>query len=192
MFKNIGKKETYKESLKISDKHYIVMWDYQPIMIEEYDEEGEPTGKFHEDPTYASWMQETFFAKPTIEQIKKMILENINKEIDKKILNGFSWGDESGTTINVYLSSENQFNYKAAYDLAYQTDGQSLPFILKFGEQDNPQYYRFDTLEKFTDFYTSCINFINTTLQEGWNKKDAIDWEKYDLDESKPTETSEF
>lgn len=184
MFRNIGKKEGYKESLKINDKHYIIMWDYQPIMIEEYDEKGEPTGEVHEDPIYATWMQETFLIKPDIRDIKTIILENINRGIDKQILNGFSWEDESGTTVNVYLSTENQFNYKAAYDLAFQTNGQSLPFVMKFGEMDNPQYYVFDDLNKFTVFYISCINFINNTLQEGWHKKDSIDWEKYNFDES--------
>ena len=54
-----------------------------------------------------------------------------------------------------------------------------MMFILKFGEVDNPQYYTFNDLNKFTDFYTSCINFINDTLQEGWHKKDSIDWSKY-------------
>ena len=155
------------------------MWSYKPVMIDDSDSsESEITQ--YEDPVFASWMQETFSEKPDLLQIKKIILDNINSEIDKRILNGFSWNDGNGMVINVYLSSENQFNYKAAYDLAYQTNGNSLPFVLKFGEIDNPQYYMFNDLDKFTDFYTSCINFINSTLQEGWNQKDSIDWSKYE------------
>ena len=34
----------------------------------------------------------------------------------------------------IWLSSENQFNYKVAYDLALQTNGANLPIIFKFGE----------------------------------------------------------
>lgn len=179
MFRNIGKKEDYKEFSKFGKSTYRIMWNYQPIMINEYDE-SESENNQYEDPVFASWMQETFFEKPDVQQIKNIILNNINSEIDKKILNGFSWDDGNGTVINVYLSSENQFNYKAAYDLAYQTNGKSLPFVLKFGEIDDPQYYMFNDLDKFTDFYTSCINFINSTLQEGWSKKDSIDWTKYE------------
>ena len=29
--------------------------------------------------------------------------------------------------MNIWLSSENQFNYKVAYDLALQTNGANLP-----------------------------------------------------------------
>lgn len=179
MFRNIGKKEDFKEFSKFGKSTYRIMWDYQPIIQDEYDG-SEPTGEQYEDPIFATWMQETFLTKPDIQQIKNIILDNINNQIDKKILNGFSWDDGNGTIINVYLSSENQFNYKAAYDLAYQTNGSSLPFILKFGEMDEPQYYTFNDLDKFTDFYTSCINFINNTLQDGWNMKDSIDWNKYE------------
>ena len=41
-----------------------------------------------------------------------------NDERDEKIVSGFVWRD-----MQVWLSSENQFNYKAAYDLAVQTKG---------------------------------------------------------------------
>jgi hypothetical protein len=38
----------------------------------------------------------------------------------------------------VWLSTENQFNYKAAFDLATQTGGKSLPVTFKFGSTNNP------------------------------------------------------
>ena len=50
---------------------------------------------------------------PTVEELKTDIEDTINALTDEKILNGFSWNGK-----NVYLSSENQFNFKAAYDLA--------------------------------------------------------------------------
>ena len=52
---------------------------------------------------------------------------------------------------------------------------------MKFGEFDNPQFYDFTTLEEFSDFIYNCFGFINTTLQEGWEKKYSIDWAKYDF-----------
>ena len=191
MFRNIGRKENFKEITKFGGNHTKIMWNKQAVIVDDYqvdddgnivvDENDNPIIiGHHEDPNLVSWMEENFISStPDIQQIKKMILDQINTETDIKILNGFSWTSPDDTVIPVYLSSENQFNYKAAYDLAYQTNGASLPFTLKFGESDAPQYYEFNTLETFNNFYVASINFINTTLQEGWEKKDSIDWDKY-------------
>ena len=74
-----------------------------------------------------SYQAETFTHKPTIAEIKDIILDWYNKKINQEILTGFVWKG-----IPVWLSIENQFNYKAAYDLAVQTNGQLLP-TFKFG-----------------------------------------------------------
>lgn len=68
----------------------------------------------------------------------------------------------------IWLSSENQFNYKAAYDLAIQTEGANLPIKFKFGTTENPEYFIFESIEDLSDFYLSAMTFINKTLQEGW------------------------
>jgi hypothetical protein len=34
-------------------------------------------------------------------------------------------------------------------------------------------------MAEFTDFYTKAVTFINTTLAEGWQKKDSFDWSLY-------------
>jgi hypothetical protein len=70
--------------------------------------------------------------------------------------------------MQVWLSTENQFNYKAAYDLAVQTQGATLPVMFKFGTTDKPVYYTFEDMETFTDFYTKAIHYVNTNLSEGW------------------------
>ena len=91
------------------------------------------------------------------------------------ILNGFVWNEKT-----VYLSSENQFNFKAAYDLAVQTSSQSLPITFKLGESNGvPVYHTFEQMSEFTDFYTKAVAFINQTLAEGWAKKDSFDWSLY-------------
>lgn len=113
---------------------------------------------------------------------QEVISAYINAQTDRKILNGFVWQVEIDgvmTDIPIYLSSENQFNYKAAYDLAFQTEGASLPFTLKFGSTDTPQYYQFTTLTAFQSFYLACIGYINTTLQDGWAIKDSVDYTAY-------------
>ena len=82
----------------------------------------------------------------------------------------------------MYLSTENQFNYKAAYDVAVQTEGQTLPVKFKLGEDEEgqPVYHTFNSLSSFTDFYTRAIAYINQCLNEGWDEKDNFDWTPYE------------
>lgn len=113
--------------------------------------------------------------KPRLGDVQQAILNDINTKTDKFILSGFVWKD-----MNIWLSTENQFNYKAAYDLAIQTNGATLPVVFKFGTAENPVYYEFKDLDTITDFYTKAMFYINTTLKEGWELKDSIDWSIYE------------
>ena len=79
----------------------------------------------------------------------------------------------------VWLSGENQFNYKAAHDLAVQTGGATLPVTFKFGTDEEPRYRTFGKLEELTDFYTKAMKHIQDTLADGWKKKDAFNPEEY-------------
>lgn len=134
-----------------------------------------------EDGIHAIWYEIYFYKKPhpvvTLDDIKETILSDINSQTDEKILKGFVWNDKP-----VWLSSENQFNFKAAYDLAVQTKGKSLPVKFKLGESSDgePVYHTFDDMGEFTDFYTKAIAFINQCLNEGWERKDNIDWSEYE------------
>ena len=122
------------------------------------------------------WTEKIISPKPSFKQLKEFILTEINHQTDEKILSGFVWKD-----MQVWLSSENQFNYKAAYDLAVQTNGANLPTVFKFGSAEEPIYYKFDTIEELTDFYTKALKFINEQLAIGWAKKDSINWDDYEL-----------
>ena len=90
---------------------------------------------------------DVFYGNITEKYVKDKVNKFINEETDWKIKSGFTWKD-----YKVWLSSENQFNYKAAYDLAIQTNGVSLSVTFKFGDNNNPVYYKFTTLEELTDF----------------------------------------
>ena len=136
---------------------YRIRWDFQPYR------EG------------VSFMEEDILHKPTIQEVKSIILGGMNMQTDEVILSGFKWRD-----MPVWLSSENQFNYKAAYDLAFQTNGTSLPTVFKFGTTENPIYHKFDTLEELSDFYIKALTYINEQLAIGWYKKDNIDWKAYE------------
>ena len=79
----------------------------------------------------------------------------------------------------VWLSIENQFNYKAIYDLAIQTNSKNLPVMFKFGTVEKPVYYTFNTIEELNDFYLKSIKFIQQTLENGWKEKDTFDFSPY-------------
>lgn len=129
----------------------------------------------HEDDS-ADYMEEEFDHKPTDEEIKAIVIVWYNRQTDQEILSGFEYEGNL-----VWLSSENQFNYKAAYDLAVQTSGATLPVTFKFGTDEQPVYRVFDTLEELTDFYVSAIRYVQETLEAGWKRKNAFDLELYKL-----------
>ena len=164
MIKTYGNIEHYKPISMIGNNLYLICWGVQ----------NKYTNK--ELVTTATWMEEMVRFKPSLEYIKNLILTWYNQQIDKKILSGFKWND-----MPVWLSHENQFNYKAAYDLAVQTGGANLPVTFKFGTTYEPVYHTFTTLEELNGFYLSAMKYINDTLAEGWKEKDAIDWSEYEL-----------
>ena len=129
----------------------------------------------------AEWFEVVFYkkqtAKPTIEQVKKAVLDDINKQTDEKILTGFVWND-----MPVYLSDENQRNFSEAQRIAMIMPDDILPVTFKLGEQadETPIYYEFTTSEELTGFYLKAVAFINQTLAEGWQRKDGIDWTPYE------------
>lgn len=161
-------KSKYVPLSKLASGRWKIHFGFEPYY--EVDEEGNKS-----ETQLGTWTEALVPFKPSLEQLKKLILDAINKEVDEKILSGFVWKD-----MPVWLSTENQFNYKAAYDLAVMSQGQSLPVMFKFGTTENPVYYHFSTLEDISDFYVSAMAYINTTLAEGWQKKDAIDWSVYE------------
>lgn len=123
-----------------------------------------------------TYMEAEFRHKPTVSEVKELVLSWHNAEIDRKILQGFVWRD-----IPVWLSSENQFNFKVAYDLTVQMQGANLPLKMKLGELEDgtPAYFEFTTVEDFADFYGASVEHVQRTLAEGWKRKDGIEWQEY-------------
>ena len=133
--------------------------------------------KIKEDTERGYTSLSTYFnGTPTIDDIRKIILDSYNSEIDKNIIEGYKWKG-----LKVWLSKENSFNYKAAYDITKQTDGKNLPITFKFGEDINPTYYTFKDIADLEDFYFKSIDHINKCLSDGWREKDLINWEDYKI-----------
>lgn len=131
------------------------------------------------DDGTTSYMEETFVGKPSLEEIKSIILGWYNSETNNRIKSGFAWND-----IPVWLSAENQSNFKAVHDLAFQTSGANLPVKFKLGEDSdgNPLYFTFENMEMLTDFYTKSVKHVQDTLSDGWEMKDAFNPADYPVE----------
>lgn len=130
---------------------------------------------YGEDDTGGYNWLERVERKPSAEEIRQLITDHLNALTAEEILNGFTWQDKP-----VYLSRENQLNFKAAYDLA-TGDADALPLTFKLGETEAGAvvYHTFESLEELKDFYTSAIQHIQRCLARGWAAKDEIDTAAY-------------
>lgn len=134
-------------------------------------------GKDNESDETGWNYRQRFNYSPAIDEIRTIIESQINADTEAKILSNFVWNGKS-----VYLSQENQMNFKAAYDLAVQTNGATLPIKFKLGEDENgPTYHTFTRIEPFSDFILKVFTFINKTLNEGWKEKDSINYAAFDI-----------
>lgn len=112
--------------------------------------------------------------KPTADELREDIVQFINDCVDAKILIGYTWNEHP-----VYLSSENQFNYKSIYDLAQQNSS-ILPVKFKIFEDadGNVVYHTFETIDELSSFFMGAIAYIQQCLNEGWAEKDSVDTDK--------------
>jgi hypothetical protein len=112
----------------------------------------------------------------TEDKCKEKLEEIINEYIENRIITSFVWDD-----VKVYLSKENQQNWKAIYDFAIQTGGENLPVTLKIGEDDNGSsvYKTFKSRAEMREFYEACLNHIVEYLTLGWGLKDNLKNEEF-------------
>lgn len=153
---NIGAKHI--ECINPKKNKWRIRWDFQEK------EEG-----------IVEYMEEDFDHKPTDAEIRDVIVKWYNSEIDNEIISGFTWND-----LPIWLSMENQFNYKTAFDAAVMSNGATLPVTFKFGS-DVPTYYEFTTIEELSDFYYKAIAYVQYVLQKGWDKKDSFNIKNYQV-----------
>ena len=83
----------------------------------------------------ASYEEAEFDHRPQMDEVLEVLRNWYNAKTEGLIRTGFVW-----EKIPVWLSVENQVNYKAAFDLAVQTEGANLPVVFKFGTDEKPVY----------------------------------------------------
>ena len=138
--------------------------------------------EYQADGKKNAYWQEVYFwkkrnAKPTLLQIKDAVFADIDAQTDEKILNGYPFTpDGAEEPIIVWLSKENQTNFSEAHRL------QIVPIKFKLNETEDKQpiYHTFETFEELDRFYKGGVQYINQCLNEGWQRKDGIDWTPYE------------
>ena len=116
-------------------------------------------------------------AQLTFQMVKDTIISDIDAQTDEKILDGYEFTpDGADTPIIVWLSKESQTNFSEAHRL------QIVPVKFKLNEtaDKQPIYHTFETFEELNRFYVGGVAYINQCLNEGWARKDSIDWNAYD------------
>ena len=117
----------------------------------------------------AEWYQLDFYKKqgrPSFEQVKAAILNDIDERVKAQIIGGLTWNDKP-----MWLSVENQLNFSQAV----------VPATLKIGEQADgtPIYETFETKTALKAFNEACTQWKQQCLAEGWSEKDNFDWTPY-------------
>ena len=152
-----------------------------------------------EDNVHATWY-EVYLCKsqtgiPDLRAVRQAVEDDIDKQTDAKILNTFPWtilhGDNEkpidqrdiGREITVWLSRENQDNFKEAHRLACIDATKVVPIRFKLNEEEDKSaiYDTFETFEELNDFYLRAFNYIKVDcIDAGWARKDFIDWQPYE------------
>lgn len=121
--------------------------------------------------------------KPTVEELRAEIFAVINKAVDDSITSGFRYVGTDGVEHKVWLSTENQFTYKAAADAAMMYGEQVLPQTFKFGTDSDIDLYVFTSKEELAQFQLQAMSYVQRCLNEGWEEKRSIDFTKFVCDE---------
>ena len=125
-------------------------------------------------------------AQLNLQMVKDAIIADIDAQTDEKILDGYEFTpDGEEQPITVWLSKESQTNFSEAHRL------QIVPVKFKLNENEDKQpiYHTFETFEELNRFYVGGVAYINQCLNEGWARKDSIDWTPYEALFPEPTKT---
>lgn len=114
----------------------------------------------------------TFTRKPSLSEVKQLILDTINAATEEKIERDFEWNGQS-----IWLSKENQLNFTAIR----RSESVEYPLRLKVNEttEGNAVYMTFEDRTAFAKFSDAVTVHVLQIWQEGWKEKDNIDWDKF-------------
>lgn len=112
--------------------------------------------------------------KPDIDQIKNIIIDFIEKEVDKNVEFGFVY---KGTP--VHLNKENEDNFFKAFVFGFleNMSGQSFgifPVPFKLGTPEKPEIKMFNDFSEVREFCLSAFAYKKGCIAEGFKLKQEI------------------
>lgn len=112
--------------------------------------------------------------KPDIEQIKNIIIDFIEKEVDKKVEFGFVYKG-----IPVHLNKENEDNFFKAFVFGFleNMSGKSFgifPIPFKLGTPEKPEIKIFKDFSEVQEFCLSAFEYKKSCIAEGFKLKQEI------------------
>lgn len=113
--------------------------------------------------------RQTLEYKPTPHEVKQIILNQINANVQEDILQGMTWNGRV-----VWLSAENQRNIVLAASL-------KATITLKLGTDEDFELHTFDADEVQT-FAKAVQEHIEQAIANGRMAKSEIDWSVYGIE----------
>ena len=136
---------------------------------------------------YEIYLNKSEVSNLNLAMVKEAIKDDINARVDAAILCGMNWtilhGDDADKTVKVWLSKENQENFKAKHDAALQyPELVTFPMKYKVGEDEEgrPVYENFQDIHELAQFYLSGLAYIEQCYNAGWVEKDSMVWTPYE------------
>lgn len=130
-------------------------------------------GKDNDADKSAYYWRHRFSHKPTAGECRALIKETIDRETERKLLNGATWCGKP-----VYLSIEQQLNYQHLEKVWGEG-----PREIKIGEDSagNPVMHTFADKAEFGQFAAAIAKYIIDTIESGRKEKDSVDWTRYKI-----------
>ena len=126
------------------------------------------------------WYEVYFYKSiPTIQQVKDAVFNDINSQTDNEILCGLDYtikhGADQGKQVKLWLSDANQNNIHAQCSA-----GTIFPWRYKVAEDNGaPVYEEFADATELSTVSDMITNYVHQCQEDGWARKDAIDWGPY-------------
>jgi len=134
-------------------------------------------GKDSDEQEFGWNYRQRFTYQPSLDEIKKIIFDQIDAETDEKILNGFVYDG-----ISVVLSAETQFNFLGTL-MNIQGGGVEFPKTFKLGETEDgtPLFHDFVDAAEFVTFCGLATKHKEACYSEGWAQKAAFSADAFEL-----------
>ena len=153
-----GKLNEYKP-IKFINNKYVISWGLEKVNDDSY-----------------KWKYFVSNNKISKNEIKDIINAYVNSEVKKSIENKFEWN-----SMHIYLSLENQIDYKLLFDVTMLQNGKNLPETIKFKVNGENIFYEIESIEEFKDFIIKMNNHIRTCIKIGNNIKESINYVDYQI-----------